>query len=297
MGNFSKRINDQFSNKGPDVGFCAICRVNGALTRDHVPPKNCGNIKNAIIREVFPDNDNSYKRKVNSQGGLHFKTICSSCNNTLLGTNYDPALSRVVKEVEAYITKASESRFTLPTRQFFDYQPNKFIRSVLGHLLAANAISDVKRNDNIDAVAPLDAELRVYVLDQTRILPTNISIYYWFYPYKRRVIIKHGLMGMLGSGDPNTIYGHVFKFFPFGFWVVRDESINITSHIKLPKFNLDTSSEIEANSRLLINFSSIPKPNFPEVSTDNQIWWTIDDLSSQANDAAKKQHSTLGRTK
>ncbi|NRO99618.1 hypothetical protein GWC77_27580 [Paraburkholderia sp. NMBU_R16] len=218
MADFSKNLAERFSNRGPKVGYCAICRAHGPLTADHVPPKNCGNINDSVFTDVYGPSPERPKRMVFSQGGSHFKTICSRCNNTVLGTDYDPALRDVVHQIERYFTLASRSRLSLPRTQRFDYQPNRFLRAVAGHLLAANGVPDVL---SIDPVAPLDAALRRYVLDPTQCLPEQLCVYYWFYPHRRRVVMKHSVMGFLRfvGGNNETIYGHVFKFFPFGFWV------------------------------------------------------------------------------
>jgi hypothetical protein len=218
MSSYSRKLSETFSNRGPKDGFCAICRTFGPLTKDHVPPKECGNVRDAVMRGVYGEGHKQSKKLVISQGSSHFRTICQRCNNTLLGSKYDPALCAVVKEIQSCITRAFESRLALPATQHFDYQPNRFARAVLGRLLASNAISDVAAPK---PEAPLDAALRKYVLNFAEGLPSNISIYYWLYPYRRRVIMKHCAMAYQGvGGDP--IYGQVFKFWPFGFWVVQN---------------------------------------------------------------------------
>ncbi|MGQ7907860.1 hypothetical protein, partial [Burkholderia sp. BC1] len=53
MADYSKNLAERFSNRGPKVGYCAICRTHGPLTADHVPPKNCGNINDSIFTDVY----------------------------------------------------------------------------------------------------------------------------------------------------------------------------------------------------------------------------------------------------
>lgn len=284
MGNFTKNLSEHFSIRGPKIGFCAICRTHGTLTKDHVPPQACGNISDVVIRDVYGENLAQQRRPFVSQGGFHFKTICAKCNNTLLGAAYDPALITVVQEIQAYLTRASASRLMLPRTHLFEYQPNKFLRSVLGHLLAANAVSDVKNNT---VEAPLDAALRSYVLNDSEVLPDSVYVYYWLYPYRRQVIMKHGGMGFQGSRG-ELIYGHVFKFFPFGFWVVWNEQTNSgTQRINLPRLDLDSSSSISATVRLAINFWPLQLSNFPEAPPDDGMWLVADHLVSQAENKIK----------
>ncbi|MFM0208866.1 hypothetical protein PQQ96_15790 [Paraburkholderia sediminicola] len=281
MADYSKKITERFLNRGPNVGYCAICRIYGPLTKDHVPPKGCGNINDSVIAHVYGYSPQNPGKSVLSQGGSHFRTICGQCNNTLLGTEYDPALSVVFHEIETYFKQASGSRLSLPRTHLFEYQPNKFLRSVIGHLLAANAVSDLASNV---LAAPLDSALREYVLDPTKCLPDGLRVYYWFYPYRRRVVMKHSAMGFIG-GNGASIYGHVFKFFPFGFWFVWDETGNRSRRFRLRQLN-DSSEFISATSRLVVDLWPLQPSSFPEAPTEDGMWLVTDHLVSQAEDRA-----------
>lgn len=278
MADYSKNLTERFSNRGPKIGYCAICRKHGPLTADHVPPKNCGNINDSIFTDIYGPSPERPRKPVMSQGGSHFRTICAYCNNTILGTEYDPALRDVVQQIRAYFTLAS--RMSLPLIQMFDYQPNKFLRAIAGHLLAANGVPDVVLNDR---TAPVDAALREYVLDPTRGLPDKLRVYYWFYPYRRRVVMKHSLMGFLGANGAH-IYGHVFKFFPFGFWFVWNEEGGRSRQFNLRQLD-ESSSMISATSRLVLDLWPLRSMNFPEApSSDDGVWLVADQYVSQADD-------------
>ncbi|MBB5408873.1 hypothetical protein HDG34_002810 [Paraburkholderia sp. HC6.4b] len=279
MADYSKNIIERLTNRGPNVGYCAICRVHGPLTKDHVPPKGCGNINDSVISHVYGSSPEKPGKPVLSQGGSHFRTICGQCNNMLLGTEYDPALRDAVRTIEAYFRRATVSRLALPRTQLFDYQPNRFLRSVLGHLLAANAVPDVTVKDR---AIPLDDALRAYVRDSSASLPDEVCVYYWFYPYRRRVVMKHSAMGFLG-GNGTAIYGHVFKFFPFGFWIVWNEEGDHSNPFNLRRL-ADSSPVISASSRLVLDLSPLKPLNFPEAPTDNGMWLVTDYLVSQAED-------------
>ena len=72
---------------GAEKGYCRICGKYGDLTDDHVPPKSCGNKG----RTVFSIGQN----KLIIQNGFHCRTICSNCNNELLGCNLDKEYKKV----------------------------------------------------------------------------------------------------------------------------------------------------------------------------------------------------------
>ena len=100
MGQFSNEIANRFKTYGPPKGFCAICRLFRSRTRGHVPPKNCGNVRKSVIQDLFGDSVAHATRARNvptfSQTGSHFETPCGECNDTRLGTLYDPALGAVI---------------------------------------------------------------------------------------------------------------------------------------------------------------------------------------------------------
>jgi len=88
MKKLSPRKGRPLLTVGPDLGFCAICRNYKKLTNDHVPPKGCGNIENLLLKRLFGRTllDENFCK---ATGGLHYKTLCSQCNNKLLGAKYD----------------------------------------------------------------------------------------------------------------------------------------------------------------------------------------------------------------
>jgi hypothetical protein len=284
LANYSKAILKRFATSGPSEGFCAICRLPAALTKDHVPPKNCGNVRDSVIQHLFGNSlaaaGEVRNKTTMSQSGLHFKTICNECNNTRLGIHYDPALGSVVQQVQTCFLNYSASGLSLPRMQLFDYLPNRFTKSIVGHLLAANAVNDVRSNG---VAPPIDSALRAYFMDPNAVLPANIDIYYWLYPYRPRVILKHGAMGFAGSqGD--IIYGHVFKFFPFGFWFVKSDLPIKNWQINLRKLNTDLSPDLDAMNRLAVEFRPLQSPNFPEAPEGNRMWLVNDDLASRTDD-------------
>src|SRR5690242_7145362 len=91
-------------------GYCSICKKFTKLTRDHVPPRGSINLQPVEIRmfhehlkgavspvpvETHQIDENLYLRRKTvelSQSGVNFRSICDSCNNTLLGRRYDPEL-------------------------------------------------------------------------------------------------------------------------------------------------------------------------------------------------------------
>lgn len=249
MGCYTKNLAKRVLLRGSHHGNCAIFGLHSKLTEDHVPPKSCGNIKDAIVRRMFPDAYNGKFAHTISQGGLRFKTICSNCNNTLLGTEYDPALEALANEIKHDMEESHRTKQLIPGTKSYYCQPNRLIRSVLGHLLASMSVETTTENK---PTPPLDALLQEYVLDPTKNIQQEISIYYWLYPANKKAI-KHGAIGFMGTNG-QCIYGHVSKFFPLGFWVTYNEKTSGRWKINGRKFNEFTCVNIDALARLPIDF-------------------------------------------
>lgn len=95
--------------RGPKKGFCAICGVRDRLTRDHVPPRSCENVTDTMVRSFAQvAGSGPTGHPTISQGGAHFRTICTKCNNELLGREYDPSLAAFADEISRYASAAYE---------------------------------------------------------------------------------------------------------------------------------------------------------------------------------------------
>lgn len=279
MGDYSKKISERFSNRGlSNEGYCAICREFRVLTRDHVPPKGCGNVRDAVIKGLFPPKGGEKGGFKISQGGAHFRTVCKECNSGRLGTDYDPALIRLIGDVNKYMSLLFRKRLTLPRHHRFRFQPQRVARSLLGHLLAANAVPELETNHT---GGPLDKALRAYVMDPTAKLPHDVKIFYWFYPFRRQVIMKHTAMTEFGTGE--ILYGHILKFLPMGFWVVSGLTEQGAWKINMPTLLDDENLALDDERYLWLNFDSVRPASFPEQPDGNRIWLMSDQFVSQAS--------------
>ncbi|KVW33720.1 hypothetical protein WK94_31400 [Burkholderia ubonensis] len=93
-------------------------------------------------------------------------------------------------------------------------------------------------------------------------------------------------MGFFG-GNGATIYGHVFKFFPFGFWFVWNEDGGRSRQFGLRRLD-DSSPFVSASSRLALDLWPLQSLNFPEAPVDGGVWAMTDYLVSQADDREKQ---------
>ena len=202
------------STKKNSEGICNICGEFGRLTEDHTPPKGCIRISKVEMKHVvdYFHTDKSVTKGRISQNGVKYKTLCPRCNNVLLGANYDKALISFVNTTGNYI----KSPIHLPKNMSVNGQPQKIMRSILGHLAAQGVDRYQKGPDTIP--------LRDYFIDETLPLPENANFYYWIYPYETQVLTRDCVYLDIKFEKPFGIW--FIKFFPIAFMVTWDEPTN-----------------------------------------------------------------------
>ncbi|MDJ0569164.1 MAG: hypothetical protein QNJ53_08950 [Pleurocapsa sp. MO_192.B19] len=266
MSNHSKNfLNNRVLIKGEKQGYCRICKQYGDLTHDHIPPKGSITISPVALRTLA---QNKEIKSVIAQGGASFRTLCSNCNNNLLGKQYDPELNKVSKEVGSLVNKISDLSyrgFSLPPKVEIDIKPQRLARAVIGHLLASNyhptqSESDIKKH------VPSSEELRNFFLDQNVALPENFNIYYWFYPGNRQVLIREAFMSFYSHNREPLIFG-LIKFAPIAYMLTRDEPKNC----KPNALNLFSNRNIgiDNTEKIQINLDSYPRLDSPEAPNDD----------------------------
>lgn len=156
--------------------ICNICLVGQAaeLTLDHVPPKatlaavdrlNPTRAAPLKVRSMFGQ---PHQPWAFSQSGIRFKTLCGPCNNNL-GSEFDGELAVLSRQARALL----RARGWLYAPQVADCDPDKVVRSIFGHMLAAK--DHTPRTD-------VDEDMRVYLRDTSMFQPPGLFVYYWAHP-------------------------------------------------------------------------------------------------------------------
>jgi len=261
MGDYSKNLGKRVATRGLKTGHCAICRIKGLLTRDHVPPKCCGNTNTTELRFLAEQNNVA---PTQSQGGTAFRSICANCNGGLLGSEYDPELGLLSDEVNQLVSSAYKKKIYLPDKFSFKAKPQRIARAIIGHLLAAISITDTKKvtenNGSIES-------LRNYFLNPTHALPRDIDIYYWVYTGCEQVVIKN--FAVLNSSTLENFYGYAIKFPPLGFLITTDK--NLPPNKAVCKLFDEKDIDLDHPALLDIKLSPLPRPDFPESPGENEV--------------------------
>jgi hypothetical protein len=165
-----------------------------------------------------------------------------------MGSLYDPELIKFARFIllgAGELTKKYELSVQL--------RPSRIIRSVLGHLVATK---------NSEHPSTFDDQVRDYLFNSQKLLPENIHVYVWTYPYDATVIVRDIAIGWIGH---DVTFCHVLKFYPVGFLITQDTQIPLT--IKIPKLK----------DAKLDHYESIPLPpvirdfGWPEMPADNRF--------------------------
>lgn len=242
---------------GPKIGACNICGEYGPLTEDHTPPKGCYRPRQVEIQHLtylLSGIKNPPKGR-RSQNGVKYRTLCSRCNNTLLGSKYDPALIDFVNAVALHL----RSPLALPQTVAIPGRPQAIVRSILGHMSAQGVDRYLK--------GPLTEAVRDYFLDSTIPLPSGIKVFYWAYPHRVHVMLRDAAYTHLPSGQPFVFW--LLKFFPLAFLVAWDEPVGLTYSIH--SLEPWRSASIDEVAELPLNLATIPPLFWPEAPTRESI--------------------------
>lgn len=206
------------------VGVCAICDNVGPLTRDHVPPQKILPPTAILVHRLTEYESRDRVRGRTPRKGHrapHFQSICQACNRDLLGSQYDPALIDFANRCRAWVNASSKLRLQIQGGMVVDLDVSKVVRSVFGHLLAAEERADPSQPP---ARGTIQHAMQSFLLDQTTGWPTALNVYCWPYAGSEIVIARGFALGRILGETYGPIVGDVLKFFPLAFWVTPDSA-------------------------------------------------------------------------
>ena len=187
--------------KRSQIDKCNICGNIEKLTWDHVPPKAILSEPNTFANTLYsggqlPSSDFHMRHY---QNGIKYRTVCSNCNNVILGRN-DKAYKEFMEEVKQQIgdlANAKQLGIVLPRTITVKAKINRVLRAICGHFLSMKTIYDDQ--------TLTDIHLREYVLNESLKLDSE-QLFCWFYPYPT----------ILNARDMN-VQGHINHTHPKGF--------------------------------------------------------------------------------
>lgn len=257
-----------FKSKRELIDVCNICQQHKKLTYDHVPPQGGIELKAIEIYTIEQRMAGSNLNKgATSQNGLKYRFICQDCNNKL-GTTYDIELNNFTKSLALYL----KSSLTFLSTTRIKATPDKIIRAVIGHLLAAKSEIDESK---------LDKQLRGYVFNEKAKLPDNLYIYYWVYPYEQTVLLRDFALLYWREGVKKQGFFQLLKYFPIAFLVTDQSEFDGLQELTVFK-NLKSDVDIP------IRLNNIMEHDYPERVDDNTVMFMSKETSNGVYARPKK---------
>jgi len=248
----------RLETRGPESGICNICGVLSRLTNDHVPPKGVPLVGQSYLEKLTDSLGAERSRKTGRifQRGVKYRSLCSKCNNVLLGGAYDPTLIGLCKEVHSTLSLRVHLPITLTLRI------NRLVRAFVGHILSHGL--------GQHRLGTFSSQLTDYFLDESFPFPEDLRAYCWIYPYKAQVV-AHGLGSIFdfrSSSDPFVF--SLIKFYPVGFMCSIAALPDKEAHLVTRIDNL-TSGHIDDEKHVVLNRSRIPSGRWPEAPGKNGV--------------------------
>ena len=237
---------------------CPICGRKAEPSKDHIPPKSCGNKGNKIIQYFFISHGKRIEKKASN--GVYFETICSDCNNGLLGGKYDKKLK------EFYEFVCSDKNDILCWKGDI----TQIIKSVFGHMLALYHFTN----------AEPDKAMRKYLLRD--ILPENYSLNLFYYPYDAIFFAKNSMPLQFFKREksiiPKQILSTVLYFYPFAFMLSYKKKFQ--NGIDLIELVKNKTSKLKLNKNSWKNYltEEILPPCWPFEISENHSNDTVDSV-------------------
>ncbi|HCD2515365.1 chaperonin [Citrobacter freundii] len=210
-----KFISERNEHVRIDNGYCVICGNFSKLKKDHVPPQCASKPSPMLQKTIFEYFSNAHVPPIKAKNGTTFRTICHDCNSQLLGS-MDAEIGRVTSEFIKKLNDYFVGKFFHHNYISFEFDAYKFLRAMIGHLLAATSVKDCML-PIVDS--PFYTPLRSFVLGKNLDIDTTHNIYYWFYPFKRQITAQS--VGFFNDG--HFCICSCLHFFPISFMVTLKE--------------------------------------------------------------------------
>lgn len=267
---------------------CNICGQVSDLTWDHVPPKFCFNNGKVKYNSILERNEESSQSKI-SQNGIKYRSICSKCNNDLLGSDYDKEYKKLVDILyKLYITQGEIGQYV----EIQGINVNKTARAIIGHFLAA-------RNEYIDGKA--ENKLREYFLNPNLRPPKDFKLFYYVYIYNTIMIIRDVAPKKFGKVEYAIPEGLIscMNSFPIAFILAHkcDNEVDLYDIFELCTENIDetVNMRIDLLSYMYPNKKVLRDPYWPCNVSDDETGTSMMLISDNSNSSVFSQIRELKR--
>ncbi|HCJ9113808.1 TPA: chaperonin [Escherichia coli] len=222
-------------------GYCVRCGNFGKLKKDHVPPQ-CASKPSPMLQKTISEYfSNTRVPPIKAKSGTTFRTICHNCNSNILGS-MDAEIGRVTTEFIEKLNDYFSGKFFYKNYISLKFDADKFLRAMIGHLLAATSVKDCMK-PIVDS--PFYTPLRNFVLGRNPDIGATHNIYYWFYPFRKQITAQS--VTFYNNGHHSIC--SCLHFFPISFLVTLKEqgtfpihATEMTQYDQSLHFNMTTAN-------------------------------------------------------
>lgn len=254
----------KYPTRGGSIGQCNICGTLGRLTDDHIPPKGVPRVSTMRMHQLFRVLGDGIVPPSgrHAQGGVQFRTLCTTCNSERLGLQYDPELIQLTSTVDHFLC-ALKAELVVPSFTFIRMKPQRVLRSVVGHAMAG-ALERLSDGD-------WDQQLVEYFLNPGLPFPTSARVHYWIYPFGHQLIIRDAAYLSLLESDKtkNPTLFMCLKFYPFAFLIADFRDSNY--RFELPCLSDYGNASLDEEIDLPIHLRGLPSETWPEAPTNHHL--------------------------
>ncbi len=243
--------------------YCNICGQHSDLTWDHIPPKGITHGDAVIANTAFGKLPAPTEHMKRFQSGIKFRSLCSKCNNEILGEN-DKVYQQFIEDIERQLSSP-----VLLEKIVVPVKINRLCRAMIGHALAA------KNSFEADVVP--DQQMRRYVLNSSMKLTRN-RLYTWLYPYKAIVIARDFVTrGFQQNTHPTEMISAVIASYPLAY-MITDEN----NDCGVDNLGMYTTENIEDEVDVVLHLETQYIKDFDEYKPFN---WPFDISDDEKNGA------------
>ncbi|MBL1148438.1 MAG: hypothetical protein HND56_00360 [Pseudomonadota bacterium] len=242
-----------FGTKGEDAN-CNLCNSKLKMSQAHVPPKSCveQNKRGRGVSHYFWG-----EGKYNLQNGIHFYTLCKSCNGKL-GDPFDKELASFSRTLRSKIHLFKY----LPNYSWgIDCKPNLIARSLVGAFLTGS-------RGCIDAS---HRDLQHYILNTISGLPGNLKVGFWLHPYDSVIVKPDFIMAAPKRAPRHVLF--IMKYFPLA-WILYYQDEGTASFCKehnIHDFSQYLSTDVDSISRISVYPKKYKHQYWPSTSDNIRI--------------------------
>ncbi len=182
----------------------------------------------------------------------------------------------------------------MPNQININIKPQRVVRAIVGHLLAAEVRKDMS---SLPRNAAHPEAVRQYILNPSAPVPEKLEVYYWLYPSDIQVIMLGAGVMSIGHMEEmksiRVIISEFIKFYPLAFWVTWDQpKIKVNLHC----LTRNKSLGIDEKSSFQISSINLPRIDWPENPSDNEIIVFNDNVAYFVKKKRRKKSPTKRST-